>query len=99
MKGLIALAKAQPGKLNFASAGVGGLPHLAGELLKLTASIDIVHGPYRGAEPAINDLLGKQVQMAFLDLPVLLRHIKGGTHRPVALVGPQLARNAPQVAT
>src|SRR5258707_9930165 len=66
MKELIALAKAQPGKLNFASAGVGGLPHLAGELLKLTARIDIVHVPYRGAAPAINDLLGQQVQMAFL---------------------------------
>ncbi len=82
MKELVALAKAQPGKLNFASAGVGGLPHLAGELLKLTANIDIVHIPYRGAAPAINDLLGQQVQMAFLDLPVLLPHIKAGTLRP-----------------
>ena len=79
MDELVALAKAQPGKLNFASAGVGGLPHLAGELLKLTAKIDIVHVPYRGAAPAINDLLGQQVQMAFLDLPVLLPHIKAGT--------------------
>ena len=85
MKELVALAKAQPGKLNFASAGVGGLPHLAGELLKLTARIDIVHVPYRGAAPAINDLLGQQVQMAFLDLPVLLPHIKAGTLRPIAL--------------
>ena len=79
MAELVALAKAQPGKLNFASAGVGGLPHLAGELLKLTAKIDIVHVPYRGAAPAINDLLGQQVQMTFLDLPVLLPHIKAGT--------------------
>src|SRR5882724_3081511 len=63
MAELVALAKAQPGKFNFASAGVGGLPHLAGELLKLTAKIDIVHVPYRGAAPAINDLLGQQVQM------------------------------------
>ena len=61
MDELIALAKAQPGKLNFASAGVGGLPHLAGELFKLTAKIDVVHVPYRGAAPAINDLLGQQV--------------------------------------
>ena len=98
MKELVALAKAQPGKLNFASAGVGGLPHLAGELLKLTARIDIVHVPYRGAAPAINDLLGQQVQMAFLDLPVLLPHIKAGTLRPIALGAPQtradLARRA-----
>ncbi|MEA2898018.1 MAG: hypothetical protein QOJ84_3633, partial [Bradyrhizobium sp.] len=63
MAELVALAKAQPGKLNFASAGVGGLPHLAGELFKLTAKIDVVHVPYRGAAPAINDLLGQQVQM------------------------------------
>jgi len=60
---LIALAKAQPGKLNFASSGPGSLPHLAGELFKLTAKIDIVHVPYRGAAPAVNDLLGQQVQM------------------------------------
>src|SRR5207237_10377029 len=56
MAELVALAKAQPGKLNFASAGIGGLPHLAGELFKLTAGIDIVHVPYPGAPPAINDL-------------------------------------------
>ena len=85
MAELIALAKAQPGKLNFASAGVGGLPHLAGELFKLTAKLDIVHVPYRGAAPAINDLLGQQVQMTFLDLPVILPHIKAGSLRPIAL--------------
>jgi tripartite-type tricarboxylate transporter receptor subunit TctC len=60
MSELVALAKAQPGKLNFASTGPGSLPHLAGELLKLTAQIDIAHVPYRGAAPAINDLLGQQ---------------------------------------
>jgi len=99
MKELIALAKAEPGKLNFASAGVGGLPHLAGELLKLTAKIDIVHVPYRGAAPAINDLLGNQVQMAFLDLPVLLPHIKAGLLKPIALGAPQRAPTSPDVPT
>ena len=99
MTELIALAKAQPGKLNFASAGVGGLPHLAGELLKLTANIDIVHVPYRGAAPAINDLLGQQVQMAFLDLPVLLPHIKAGSIRPIALGAPKRAPTSPDVPT
>jgi tripartite-type tricarboxylate transporter receptor subunit TctC len=99
MAELIALAKAQPGKLNFASAGVGGLPHLAGELLKLTAKLDIVHVPYRGAAPAINDLLGQQVQMAFLDLPVLLPHIAAGTLRPIALGAPRRAPTAPDVPT
>jgi tripartite-type tricarboxylate transporter receptor subunit TctC len=99
MAELVALAKAQPGKLNFASAGVGGLPHLAGELLKLTANIDIVHIPYRGAAPAINDLLGQQVQMAFLDLPVILPHIKAGSLRPIALGAPERAPTAPDVPT
>jgi tripartite-type tricarboxylate transporter receptor subunit TctC len=99
MDELVALAKAQPGKLNFASAGVGGLPHLAGELFKLTAKIDIVHIPYRGAAPAINDLLGQQVQMAFLDLPVLLPHIKAGSLRPIALGAPKRAPTAPDVPT
>ncbi len=96
---LVALAKAQPGKLNFASAGVGGLPHLAGELFKLTAKIDIVHVPYRGAAPAINDLLGQQVQMTFLDLPVLLPHIKAGTLHPIALGARARVPTAPEVPT
>jgi len=99
MGDLVALAKGQPGKLNFASAGVGGLPHLAGELFKLTAGIDIVHVPYRGAAPAINDLLGQQVQMAFLDLPVILPHIKAGTLRPIALGAPKRAPTSPEVPT
>jgi len=99
MSELVALAKAQPGKLNFASTGPGSLPHLAGELLKQTAKIDIVHVPYRGAAPAINDLLGQQVQMAFLDLPVLLPHIKAGTLRPIALGAPQRSPTAPDVPT
>jgi tripartite-type tricarboxylate transporter receptor subunit TctC len=99
MTELVALAKAQPGKLNYASAGVGGLPHLAGELFKLTAKLDIVHVPYRGAAPAINDLLGQQVQMTFLDLPVLLPHIKAGTLRGIALGAPQRAPTAPDVPT
>jgi tripartite-type tricarboxylate transporter receptor subunit TctC len=99
MAELVALARAQPGKFNFASAGIGGLPHLAGELFKLTAKIDIVHVPYRGAAPAINDLLGQQVQMAFLDLPVILPHIKAGLLRPIALGAPERAPTAPDVPT
>jgi tripartite-type tricarboxylate transporter receptor subunit TctC len=99
MEELVALCKAQPGKLNFASAGVGGLPHLAGELFKLTAKIDIVHVPYRGAAPAINDLLGHQVQMTFLDLPVILPQIKAGNLRPIALGAKTRASQAPDVPT
>ena len=99
MAELVALAKAQPGKLNFASAGVGGLPHLAGELFKLTAKIDIVHVPYRGAAPAINDLLGQQVQMVFLDLPVILPQIQAGRLSRSRLAPAQRAPTAPDVPT
>jgi tripartite-type tricarboxylate transporter receptor subunit TctC len=99
MSELIALAKAQPGKLNFASTGPGGMPHLAGELLKLTAKIDIVHVPYRGAAPAVNDLLGQQVQMAFLDLPALLPQIKAGKLRAIAIGSPRRAPTAIEVPT
>jgi tripartite-type tricarboxylate transporter receptor subunit TctC len=99
MSELIALAKAQPGKLNFASTGPGGMPHLAGELLKLTAKIDIVHVPYRGAAPAVNDLLGQQVQMAFLDLPALLPQIKAGKLRAIAIGSPRRAPTAMEVPT
>jgi tripartite-type tricarboxylate transporter receptor subunit TctC len=99
MSELIALARAQPGKLNFASSGPGSLPHLAGELFKLTAKIDIVHVPYRGAAPAVNDLLGQQVQMTFLDLPVLLPQIKAGSLRPIAMGSAERAPTAPEVPT
>ena len=96
---LVALARAQPGKLNFASTGPGSLPHLASELFKLTAKIEIVHVPYRGAAPAVNDLLGQQVEMTFLDLPAILPHIKSGALRPIALGAPQRAPTAPDVPT
>jgi tripartite-type tricarboxylate transporter receptor subunit TctC len=99
MSELVALAKAKPGALNFASTGPGSLPHLAGELLKLTAGIDIVHVPYRGAAPAINDLLGQQVQMTFLDLPAILPHIRSGTLKPIALGTTVRAPTAPDVPT
>jgi tripartite-type tricarboxylate transporter receptor subunit TctC len=99
MSELIALAKAHPGKLNFASTGAGSLTHLAGELLKLKAGIDIVHVPYRGAAPAVNDLLGQQVQMAFLDLPILLPQIKAGNLRPIAIGSPERAPTAMEVPT
>ena len=99
MAELVALAKAKPGKLNFASTGPGSMPHLAGELMKLIAKIDMVHVPYRGAAPAINDLLGQQVQMAFLDQPVLLPHIKSGSLRAIAIGAPERATTLPDVPT
>ena len=99
MKELVALAKAQPGKLNYASSGPGSLPHLAGELFKLTAKIEITHVPYRGAAPAVNDLLGQQVQMVFLDLPVLLPQINAGKLKPIAVGAPHRVPTAPNVPT
>ena len=97
MEELVALAKKEPGKLNFASSGAGSLPHLAGELFKLTAKIDIVHVPYRGAAPAVNDLLSGQVQMVFLDLPVLLPQIQAGRLKPIVVGAAQRVPSAPDV--
>jgi tripartite-type tricarboxylate transporter receptor subunit TctC len=99
MTELIALAKSKPGKLNFASSGPGSMPHLAGELLKLTAKIDIVHVPYRGAAPAVNDLIGNQVEMVFLDLPVLLPQIQAGKLKPIAVGTTERVKSAPNVPT
>src|SRR5262249_39440846 len=99
MSELVALAKKEPGKLNFASTGPGSMPHLAGELFRLTAKIDIVHVPYRGGAPAMKDLPGQQVQMVFLDLPVLLPQIKAGKIRPIAVGAPRRVDSAPDVPT
>ncbi|MDC7784496.1 tripartite tricarboxylate transporter substrate binding protein [Rhodoplanes sp. TEM] len=82
---LVALAKAKPGDISFASSGPGSMPHLAGELFKIKAGIDIVHIPYRGAAPAVTDLLASQVHMVFLDVPVLLPHIRSGKLKAVAI--------------
>jgi tripartite-type tricarboxylate transporter receptor subunit TctC len=96
---LIALAKAQPGKLVFASTGLGGMPHLAMELLKLTAQIDLVHVPYTGAAPAVNDLLGGHVQMMFADVPVLLGSVQSGKLRALAVGSRNRVPNLPEVPT
>lgn len=96
---LVALAKAQPGKLVFASTGLGGMPHLATELLKLTAGIDLVHVPYTGAAPAVNDLLGGHVQMMFADIPVLLGAIQSGKLRALAVGSPKRSPIVPEVPT
>jgi tripartite-type tricarboxylate transporter receptor subunit TctC len=96
---LIALAKAQPGKLAFASTGLGGMPHMAMELLKLTAQIDLVHVPYAGAAPAVNDLLGGHVQLMFADVPVLLGSIQSGKLRPLAIGSRARVASLPSVAT
>jgi tripartite-type tricarboxylate transporter receptor subunit TctC len=96
---LIAYAKANPGKINYGSAGAGGITHLAGELLKTEAKIDIVHVPYKGAAPAVNDLLGGQVQMGFFDVPVVLPHIRAGKLKALALTSAKRAPSLPDVRT
>ncbi len=96
---LIALAKAEPGKLVFASTGHGGMPHMAIELLKLTAQIQLVHAPYTGAAPAVNDLLGGHVQMMFADVPVLLGNIQSGKLRALAIGSRTRIASLPSVAT
>jgi tripartite-type tricarboxylate transporter receptor subunit TctC len=96
---LISYAKANPGKVNFGSAGSGSITHLAGELLKAEAKVDLVHVPYKGAAPAVTDLLGGQVQMGIFDVPVLLAHLRSGKLKALALTSNQRAASLPQVAT
>jgi len=81
---LIALAKARPGQLNFASGGLGSANQMAGEQLKMIAKIDIVHVPYKGSAPAIVDAIGGQVEMLFAGISSLISHIKSGRLRPLA---------------
>src|SRR5580765_4229390 len=96
---LLAYAKANPGKVNFGAAGSGSITHLAGELLKAEAKIDIVHVPYKGAAPAVNDLLGGQVQMGIFDVPVLLGHIRAGKLKALTITSATRAPALPEVAT
>jgi tripartite-type tricarboxylate transporter receptor subunit TctC len=80
----IAYAKANPGKINMASAGIGTPQHIYGELFKMMAGVDLVHVPYRGGAPAITDLLGGQVQVIFSPVPESIEHIRAGKLRPLA---------------
>jgi tripartite-type tricarboxylate transporter receptor subunit TctC len=81
----IAYAKANPGKVNYASGGNGTAQHLTGELFKMMTGVDMVHVPYRGAAPALTDLIGGQVQVMFGDMPSSIEHIRAGTLRPLAV--------------
>lgn len=96
---LIALAKKEPGKINFASAGNGTTNHLSGELFKSRANIDIVHVPYRGAGPAMNDIVGGHVQMFFDLMPVVLPQIATGKVRALANAGAKRPSALPDVPT
>jgi tripartite-type tricarboxylate transporter receptor subunit TctC len=99
MAELIALAKAVPGKLNFASSGYGAAAHLAGELFKAEAHIDIVHVPYKGAAPALQDVIAGQDQMMFATAASVIGFIKGGLVRPLAVTTLKRTAILPDVAT
>jgi len=99
VKELIAYAKANPGKLSYGSAGNGGGTHLAGELFKDIAHVDLLHVPYKGSAPAMTDLLGGQVQLMFSDGPTALPQIKGGKVRALAVGSPKRSALAPDVPT
>ncbi len=96
---LIALAKHSPGKINFGSSGYGSTNHLAGELFKKLAGIDIVHVPYRGAAPAMNDLVAGQIPMLFDNMPAIQPQALAGAIRPLAVAGASRSPLFPQLPT
>lgn len=97
--GFIAYAKTNPGKLSMASGGNGSAAHVAGELLKMMAGIDMVHIPYRGGALALTDLIGGQVQVAFSPVPDSIEHIRAGRLRPLAVTTATRAEALPEVST
>jgi tripartite-type tricarboxylate transporter receptor subunit TctC len=99
VKEFVALAKAKPGTINFASFGSGTSNHLVGEAFRAAAGIDIVHIPYKGSAPAIADLLGGQVQMTFDAVPVVLPQVKAGKLKALAVATAKRSPLAPNVPT
>jgi tripartite-type tricarboxylate transporter receptor subunit TctC len=99
LKEFIALAKARPGEINYATSGPGGSGHLAGELFKSVTRTNIVHVPYRGAPPALNDLLAGHVQSLFGTLLASVAHVRVGKIRGIAVTGPQRSIALPEVPT
>src|SRR5262249_6365100 len=95
----IVFAKANPGKISMASAGNGSTPHVAGELFKMMAGIDMVHVPYRGNGPAITDLLGGQVQVLFAGTLEAIEHIRAGRLRPLAVTDTTRLEALPDIPT
>jgi tripartite-type tricarboxylate transporter receptor subunit TctC len=96
---VIAMAKANPGKINFGTGGVGTTPHMTAELFEHDAGIRMVHVAYRGEAPAINDTVAGQVPLMFANLSAVTGHIKGGTLRAIAVTGPHRAPTVPDVPT
>jgi tripartite-type tricarboxylate transporter receptor subunit TctC len=96
---LLALAKAQPGKISFASPGVGSQAHLAGEFLRLRGNVDLLHIAYKGVGPALNDVLGGQVSMMFAAIPSAQPHVKAGKLRALGVASLQRSSAMPDVPT
>jgi len=96
---LISYAKARPGKVNFGASGTGGANHLSGELFKSMTGIDMVHVPYKGAAPALNDLLGGQILVMFDSLPGVIQQIKAGRLRALGVTSLQRSPAAPEIPT
>ncbi|MGE8318697.1 MAG: Bug family tripartite tricarboxylate transporter substrate binding protein [Comamonas sp.] len=96
---LVALAKKEPGKINYASSGAGSTQHIAAEIFKDAAGVDITHVPYKGSAPALIDLVGGQVQMSFDTMPSVIGQIKSGKLRPLAVTSAQRNAQLPQVPT
>jgi tripartite-type tricarboxylate transporter receptor subunit TctC len=99
LKSFIALLKANPGKYSYASSGTGGISHLDGELFKSLTKTDMVHVPYRGSGPALNDTLAGQVTADFDNLPSSMPHILGGKLRALAVASPKRLASLPDVPT
>ena len=95
----IAYAKANPGKVNMASAGTGNVTHMWGELFKLMAGVDLQHVPYRGEAPAITDLLGGQVDVLFGGLPAVVEHVRAGRLRALAVTTATRTQVLPNIPT
>lgn len=95
----LALAKSQPGKLSYASAGMGSSPHIGAELLKFRAGIDLMHIPYRGAAPAITDLVAGTVPVGMLNISVVQSHIKSGSLKALAYASTKRSPSLPNVPT
>ena len=96
---MIAYAKANPGKLNFGSSGSGSSIHLSGELFKSMAKVDMVHIPYKGSAPAVNDLLGNQIAIMFDNMPSAIQHVRAGKLRAIAVTTAKRSPELPNVPT
>lgn len=99
LREFIALAKARPGEINYASSGPGGSGHMAGELFRMITGVNIVHIPYKGAPPALNELIAGQVQVMFGTPLAAAPHMRSGRVRAVAISGPQRSAALPEVMT